>query len=166
MTKVYHRRLTDPDTIREFLIEDELWERISFLGQSKDFDVPIMDEIHWIGLFIKPGTLVGLIMLHEVSAVTTISHINIHKKYRYLSVEAGIAGGHYMLSKTKYSKFIAEIPVTYPDVIKYAMQVGYQKEGTNRKSILVAGKMIDQIHLGITRDEMKTKFIELTKGVI
>ena len=59
-------------------------------------------------------------------------------------------------SPDKYQKLVAQVPVIYPNVIKFTEMAGFQQEGTNRASYRKNGALYDQIWLGITRDEIKS----------
>lgn len=46
-------------------------------------------------------------------------------------------------------KLVAEVPVIYPNVIKFGVKQGWKVEGVNSKSYLKNGQLIDQTYLGI-----------------
>ncbi len=156
-------RLYDSKLIEKFLTQDELWDRISEFGQNKaDFIAPIVDVIEWVGLFNR-NRLFGIIVIHQVTSISCVAHINIQKQDRYkLSTEAGIVGLKYIINETKYLKVNTEVAVIYPQVIKYVESLGFKTEGMNRKSTNKHNVIVDQELFGITRDEIINK---LEKGV-
>ncbi len=149
-------RLHRADLIKQFLTQDELWERIAEYGQSKDDFMPVIDDfIHWVGLF-DDNRLFGIIFLHPHNSTTLIAHINIQKKDRYkLSRKGGIAGLEYIIKNTDYQKVQTETPVIYPKVMLFVESMGFSKEGISRKSINKDTQLVDQVMYGITRQEIK-----------
>lgn len=152
----HYKRLTDAKLIKEFLTEPELWDRVSEYGQeSKDFE-PSMDEImHWIGLYTD-DTLFGIGCIHATNATTAVIHINIQHDYRYkFAVSGGTMLLKYFLRWTDFDKLIAEVPVTYKAVVDFTQSMGFSVEGLNRKSINKDNRLVDQVNLGQTRNEIK-----------
>jgi RimJ/RimL family protein N-acetyltransferase len=148
-------RLYDADLIRDFMIQDELWERISEDGLDKDdFEVPIVDEFHWLGFFAD-DKMVGLFFIHPETLSTCQIHFSIAKQYRRLySLRCALAGFTYLLDETHFSKFNTHVPACYPDVENFVVKLGFTKEGTNRMSINKNNTLIDQYYYGITRGEI------------
>ncbi len=148
-------RLYRADLIKQFLTQDELWERIAEYGQTVDMFVPVIDDsIHWVGLF-DDKRLFGIIFLHPHNSTTMIAHINIQKKDRYkLSRAGGIVGLEYIIENTDYDKVQTETPVIYPNVMKFVESMGFRKEGISRKSINKNTQLVDQVMYGATRQEI------------
>ena len=61
----------------------------------------------------------------------------------------------WIFTTTKYQKVVCEIPVIYRNVKLFAMKAGMKEEGLNRFSYLKNGKIIDQWHLGIAKQEFE-----------
>lgn len=141
----------DHDRIKRILYDDEMWARISEDGQKKELDTEI-EGFDWYGL-IKNGDLTGLLLIHPVLRHTAHCHIHILQQYRDLSYEVGCEIMN-MLSKLKWRKYVTQIPVIYQDVYHFVKKFNWQDEGTNRKSIMKNGHLIDQYYLGITKDEV------------
>lgn len=153
---VYYKRLTDSKIITKFLTEPELWDRVSEYGQqAEDFEAPVTDAWHWIGLYTD-GTLLGIGCIHATNSSTAVVHINIQHKYRHeFAVDGGKLILKYFLRWTDFDKLNAEVPVTYKAVVEFTKSMGFRVEGLNRKSINKHNGLVDQVNLGQTRTEIK-----------
>ena len=153
---IHYTRLLDGNVIKEFLTEPELWDRVSEYGQlAEDFE-PVMDQImHWIGLYTD-DTLFGIGCIHATNSTTAIIHINIQHEYRHeFAVDGGVMLLQYFIHDTEFDKLIAEIPAPYAAVIEFTKSMGFSVEGLNRQSINKHNRLVDQINLVQTRNEIK-----------
>ena len=149
------KRLTDPVLINTTLKDPELFDRISESTQDPDdHELCVDDSIHWIGKFYN-DTLIGISQIHHHNQSTGVIHINVLSPYRK---DHGLMGGimllEYAILHCNYDKYIAEIPIVFPDVMGFAAKCGFIIEGVNRKSVRKGGILVDQIMYGITRDEL------------
>ena len=153
---IHYKRLFEAELIKEFITEPWLWERVSEYGQQpEDFDAPITDAMHWIGLF-EDDRLFGIGLMHGLNNTTVMIHINIQKDDRFkLSTKGGQLILQYFLNETDFQKINAEVPVIFKEVVKFTQSMGFSIEGLNRKSINKHNGLIDQINLGQTRNEVK-----------
>ena len=60
-----------------------------------------------------------------------------------------------MFTETACMKVITHVPEGNPAAYALARRVGMVKEGVNRASIMKNGKLIDQVFLGITKEEFQ-----------
>ena len=168
MREVHYRRLDEEDRelIRSYMTQDELWERISEDGCNKDEYTPPMHELfHWVGMYNNKDEFMGTLFLHPETMHVVNIHFNLSKKYRKLySFLGGQAAFDYMLNCTDFEKFNTTVPLEYPDVVGFLDKLGFTREGLNRKSISKNNIMHDQYYYGMTREEMKNKLTEFTKG--
>ena len=161
---MYHyQRLTDIDTIKTVMTDEEMWERISEDGQDRnDFEALIDDSFHWIGLYCG-DILFGISLIHPHNTSTGVAHINILKPYRR---DHGLQGGLMSLQYAtglEYHKYIAEVADVYPEVVGFIKKLGFIQEGLNRKSIMKGGKLVDQIWFGASITEIQTQIYNLIK---
>jgi RimJ/RimL family protein N-acetyltransferase len=145
--------------IEQFITEDnELWERVSEDGNKKEnFKLSENPYFWWVGCFNKKGVLVGLFWLHHINNASVQIHAHVKKEFREeYSVKCGKEMIKYFVKNFKfYNKLIAEIPVIYKDVIKFTLKFGFKFEGTNRKSVLKNGELLDQNRYGLLKSEVK-----------
>jgi RimJ/RimL family protein N-acetyltransferase len=153
------KHLENLKIVEKFITEDdELWNRISEDGNKKeDFKLQENHYFWWIGCFNKRGVLVGLFWLHHVNNSSIQIHAHVKKEYREeYSFKCGKEIIKYFAKNFKsYNKLIAEIPVIYQDVIKFTLKFGFKFEGTNRKSVLKNGELLDQNRYGLLKSEVK-----------
>jgi len=117
--------------------------------------IPDIARNIWI-IISYNNNVVGLFQLKQVGAVTYEIHVNLLKPFRRLRYYAGFALGDWVLKNTTLNKITTQIPTTSPHVIKFAVDMGFTFEGTNRESYLKNGKICDKLLFGITRNEIKT----------
>ncbi len=144
------------DDLDIILKDPELFDRISEDGQKvEDFIVPF-DQHNLYFLAFNDGELMGVYHLHAHNQSTLVLHCNILEKHRDHATEAGHLVYDWIIEECpeQIQKFIAEIPVVYPEVYYYAKKFGWKDEGINRLSAKKRGQLVDQWRVGITRDEV------------
>lgn len=131
-----------------------LWETIAEDGASPDQWYPDMTEGWLIGS--DDDGLIGLYNVHPKNTVTLQIHpiipVETRGKRAYDSAREVL---DWIFTTTKYQKVVCEIPVIYRNVKLFAMKAGMKEEGINRQSYLKNGKIHDQWHLGIAKQEFE-----------
>lgn len=157
----YYKRTENVNLIESVLFESEMFLRITEDGQLiDDINIEIASHHLWLALYYK-NTLCGIGWIHPLSIATGQVHIHVLQNQRHHAVQCGIMMLDAMLNLTNHEKFNAEIPVVYPDVIKFTEKMGFKQEGVNRSSIYKDGQLVDQIYLGCTRNEMDLNLKQL-----
>jgi hypothetical protein len=135
----------------------EIFERISSHGQNaEEFEIKIDDSNVYL-LIRNKEEIAGLYHLSPHNQQTINMHCNMLKQHRYIANDAGLLVYDWILNdcNKQYTKFITEVPQCYPEVYFYAKRFGFEDEGTNRKSVIKNGTLIDQWRVGITKQEIE-----------
>ena len=144
----------DSELIQSIVKLPELWETIAEDGVSLESWKPNLNE-GWL-LSSDDKGFVGIYNVHPTNGVTLQIHPMMPKSTRgkraYESAQEVL---RWIFTTTKYQKVVCEIPVIYRHVKLFAMKAGMKEEGLNRFSYLKNGKIIDQWHLGIAKQEFK-----------
>lgn len=149
---------TDVDAIKDVFTHPEIWATIAEDNQyPEDFEVDLTKELYMACLV--NGEIIGFYAFAVVNGIELDIHAQIlpkfRKKYSLASGKA-ILDWFFHYAPEKYQKLTAQIPFKYPNVKDFALRIGFQHEGVNRKSYKKDGVIYDQWHLGITRDEIGT----------
>lgn len=150
-------RTYNEEFVRCFITLPEIFDTVSEDGQAPIDFLPDVHNDYWI--VVSDGDdIVGLYFLHAVNTVTLMIHAQILTRYRKeYSKKAGTEVYKWILENIPlaYQKLVTSVPSIYGNVIKYVKYFGFKHEGTNRKSYLKGGEIIDMENYGITRDEVK-----------
>ena len=144
----------DSDLIKKIATLPDLWETIAEDGIDSDKWSPDLTE-GWL-LSSDDMGFVGLYNVHPTNSVTLQIHpmmpMETRGKRAYESAQDIL---RWIFTTTQYQKVVCEIPVIYRNVKLFAMKAGMKEEGINRKSYLKNGKIHDQWHLGIAKQEFE-----------
>jgi len=138
----------------EVIADKELSRRVSddFTNLDK---IELPESDFYFGFFLQ-DECIGFVHLSPDTAVTYSIHINIISGHRDLAIDCAKMFYRFALDtfSPNFQKLIAKVPVTFPDVYRFAKKSGFKDEGLDRKSILRGGVLTDRYILGITREEM------------
>jgi hypothetical protein len=146
----------DKDLIREFMLQDEVWEMFSDDMATKDKYYPDMStKSAWLKVVID-DELAGVVLLDNYNLTTLSLHPYLSRKFRKHSRELIIRVFHiFMRTPDFINKLIVEIPFNRKIVYNLAKKSGFKDEGVNRESHLKNGIYYDQWNLGLTKKEIK-----------
>ena len=157
MMLVEAHRTKNGGLVKELITSPELWDTIAEDGQKpEDFTPDTTDEV-WLVMVSDDDGIVGLYNLHVRTCVTLEIHAHVFPEFRKkYSRDTGLAALTWIRDNApEYHKVIAQIPEIYENVKNFTCSFGFKVEGTNRKSYLKHGKIVDQWLLGITREELE-----------
>jgi len=150
-------RTYNEEFVRCFMSTPEIFDTVSEDGQRPiDFNPDVEKDV-WL-VVVDDEEIIGLYFLHSLTTVTMMIHAQILVRYRAKhSKTAGIEVYKWMLDNLpdECQKFVTSVPALYGNVIKYVKYFGFKHEGTNRKSYLKGGEIVDMENYGITRDEVE-----------
>lgn len=108
-------------------------------------------HFEWLGVY-ENGQLHGVYALVPQNAVTAEIHTCLLPSIRG---KQALQAGKLLLDHlfSKYSKAISYVPATNQKAKFYALMLGFQSEGVNKKSYLKNGMLIDQLLVGLTKGE-------------
>lgn len=149
-------RTYDLDLIREIMFHPGIWETASEDGQEQSEFNPDIFRDCWL-VILADGEEIGVYKFNTHNSVTVEAHANILPEYRsQFGRASGVAALEWLYRNAPgYEKVIAQIPVIYKNVLRFTREFGFKDEGVCRKSYKKNGQIVDRIHLGITRDEIR-----------
>jgi len=130
--------------------EEELFSRIAEDGAP--FIESSFPDSHYIGIY-KDDDLIGFWIVEQVNSSTVNIHINMNAGDRVNNKYCGRDFLRFIFGFEWVNKVIAEVPIIYPEVIKYCENNGLKKEGLLKEHILKNGHFTDCYILGMTRGE-------------
>jgi len=91
----------------------------------------------------------GFACIAPLNYVTAEIHFGVLPEYRYRAVSIGKKVIEWIWENTAFQKVIAQ---THQDrVARFTVAVGFDVEGTNRRSFSKDGELIDQTYLGVQK---------------
>lgn len=150
-------RIYDESVIESVLREPAIFEAVR---EDDCFELLIdVENEAWVEISVN-GLMIGLYNIHPHNATTCEIHAHILPEYRKKhSMDSGKCILKWFLD-TKYHKLIAQVPTCHENVIRFCEAQGFKQEGVNRLSYKKNGKIIDQVMLGMTREEIKAAINE------
>lgn len=139
--------------IKQIITHPSVWGAVSDDGQSPDDYEPVTDDvIYW--LHVEDKESLGLYMLHPHNSVTFEVHTCLLPiAYGEKAKKAAQLCMEWIFRVTPCRKIITNVPESNQLALRYAKKAGLKTEGINRKSFLKGGILLDQVMLGITKEE-------------
>ena len=149
------KRTYNTELITAVMTMPEMWETVAEDGAIAEEYVPNVDDECWIEM-LADGELVGIYRIHAHNSVCAEIHAQIlpHCRKEYGKESGETVLQWFFDNAPWYQKLVAQIPVTYPNVINFTKGQGFKEEGVNRSSYIKNGALVDQVLLGITRSEI------------
>ena len=120
----------------------------------EDYSPRLDEDSRWY-ITYDSGTPVAAFWLRRLNGVTWEAHANVvpslwgDKRGTSLCITALDLA----FEDTEALKFVAHIPDSAPETQTMAIQIGFSREGINKKSFLRDGVLHDQVYFGMTRKE-------------
>jgi hypothetical protein len=139
------------------LNDPEMLERICEGGQSFEFTLDLVRKMgtdgYLLGWYVD-NEIKGFYWIHPYTASILQIHAHFPIENRAHSTNSGEAMLAWLRtnSNEQYQKYMAMIPVCYPDVIGFSVREGLVKEGVLSKAFAKGGNMIDLVILGASRE--------------
>jgi len=144
----------DIDEIRSVFTHPDIWATIAEDNQTPDeFTVDLSSEMY-VAVLVD-GLIIGFYAFRAINGIELDIHAQILPDYRK---KYALASGKLIIdwvfdNLPECHKLTAQIPFLYPNVKEFALKQGLQVEGVNRSSYRKNGKIYNQWHLGITRQD-------------
>lgn len=135
------------------LFDGELTERSCEGEAGKGFK---LNCASLVGAF-EGDKLLGLFMSNMIGKKTCDVHIAFPLKNRKNALSFAKDYVNEVFSKTDINRIETEIPLLYPDVIRFTEKCGFTKEGVKRKNYYKDGKMHNSQIMGILRGDVCQK---------
>ena len=139
------------EIVRSILWNDKIWPHIHEDGQEK-CDPIDHEGFNW--MLVTDDDIAGVFLVHAKNTYCYEMHTCLlpktwgAKAAKFAQILAGWA-----FNETRCKKLVTNVPAYNRAALRFARQGGMVQEGINRKSYLKNGKMIDQIMMGITKEE-------------
>lgn len=145
-------RTYDMALVRQIVMHPAIWPHVHEDNVGDDWQPVAMDEFIW--MLISDPDPIGVFLVHQRNAECYEMHTCLLPE----SWGAKAAAAAQMLLRWAFTdlqcrKMITAVPEYNRAALRFAKAGGMQQEGINRASYLHAGQMIDQIMLGITKEE-------------
>lgn len=159
-TKVSVELTKDSDLINKILNDDSIHALISD-DDTLDYDTDVsgstdVDGIYFLKVIKDEGECIGIIFIHKLNCIMCEIHINILGQHcgDGNATDAGREALKWIFAETQFTKVISHVPVNKESkkVLKLAMFLGAEIEGTITNSFMKHGKIYDQHILGINKE--------------
>jgi len=145
-------RTHDMELVRRVVMHPAIWPHVHEDGTDESWQPEDSDAMHWMA--IRDPEVLGVFLVHQRGAACFEMHTCIFPEA--WGEKAKIAARkllEWAFTETGCQKMITSVPAYNRAALRFAKAGGMQQEGINRASYLHAGQMIDQIMLGITKEE-------------
>lgn len=145
-------RTYDMGKVAEIMSHPAIWPHIHEDGLERP--EPIDHEGFYWMLAVDGNEVAGLFLVHQHSAVCYEMHTMIMPAfYGRKASEAAQSLLRWAFEETDCRKLITNVPAYNRAALRFARANGMREEGINRASFLYGGKLIDQIILGMKKEE-------------
>jgi len=147
---MYLARIYDVDLINSVLMHPSIADHLCD-DNSVGAKVQDAESLEWIGVH-KDGACHGVFLLIPQNAVTVDIHTALLPDVR--GKQSKQAGKLLLdLIFSRYFKAVTSVPSNNRVAAWFAGSLGFKHEGVNRQSFLKNGVLLDQVLMGMTREE-------------
>ena len=115
------------------------------------------EGFHWMLVTSDDGSVGGVFLVHAANSFTYEMHTCLLPSMWGAPAKAAAKLlGDWVFDETACEKLVTKVPVYNRKALRFAKAGGMVEEGNNRASFKRNGTMIDQIILGITKQEWTT----------
>jgi RimJ/RimL family protein N-acetyltransferase len=120
---------------------------------TQDTTLPDLPDLTYLGVY-NPD-LIGFFMLKMQNGICAEVHTCLHPDaWGKIALQAGRALLRFVFD-CGIMKLVSSVPSNNSKALRFALSLGLKQEGVNRQSFLKDGVLLDQIMVGITREEYK-----------
>ena len=120
------RETKDLREINNIILDDEIFQRISEEGDSKDVTIELDEYI-----FLTNEDNTALMIYEELYPKTYECHVQVLKDHRNKAMDFGKEALDWLWDNTEATDIVAEIPECYPDVYNFAIKNGFKDNGVS-----------------------------------
>lgn len=144
-------RTRDMHLVRRIVMDPAIWPHIHEDG-AEDWEPLDHDGFHW--MLVTDPEPAGVFMVHARGAACYEMHTCLLPRlHGEQAARAAQLLAAWSFHETPCRKLITAVPAYNRRARRFALAGGMREEGINRASYLRNGQMIDQIMLGITKEE-------------
>lgn len=134
------------------LIESVLFHPVIFDSISEDGAQQHIPHGHYLGGFVD-DVCVGVVLVNFLSKNVADVHIQVLPEHRKAhALDFGLAARDWLFD-AGLTKLLAQIPFCCENVKNFALKIGFEVEGVNRKRWLKNGQLWDSWYLGCLRGD-------------
>lgn len=145
-------RTHDMALVRQIVTDPAIWPHVHEDGTTDEWEPQDTEDFHWmlvadsepLGVFLVHGRGVACFEMHTCLLPTAWGRKAKQAAQMLLA---------WAFTEASCMKMITAVPEYNRAALRFAKAGGMQQEGINRASYLHAGQMINQIMLGITKEE-------------
>jgi RimJ/RimL family protein N-acetyltransferase len=145
--------MLDAEAIRQIVTNKAIWPHVCDDSvKAEDYQPTIGGGVLW--LQVLDDQSLGLYMVHPHNCVTYEIHTCLLPiAWGTQAKQAAKLVLDWIFQNTPCQKVITHVPENNALALRYAKRAGMAIEGNNRKSFLKNGQLLDQIQLGIMKEE-------------
>jgi len=142
----------DIGLIIDVVTHPSIWPNVSDDSiESEDYS-PTIEGLIWLKVF--DDNLLGIYMIQRHNFINYEIHTcMLPNSWGEKAKQASRLVLDWIFANTECIKLVTHVPEDNPLALRYAKKAGLIVEGNNRKSIMKKGRLLDQIQLGITKEE-------------
>jgi len=153
-------------TIKDRAFADKVIKHQAIYPFCSDDGTPPSHEISMAAYLAQPeiaclkpvinGKSVGMFVFVPFNAITYEVHAGTLPRFRgQRTLEGGQEAVAWMFAHTPCRKVVALIPVVNQPALNLARKLGFVREGRLSQSFLLNGKQVDQMIMGINKEDAK-----------
>jgi RimJ/RimL family protein N-acetyltransferase len=149
--------ITDEECVREFVLHDSIWEKISDDMHDISNYTPDMDDL-WLAV-VEAGVIIGMCSFSLVNSITVQIHPHFPDKWKGKGRNGIIECIDWIKKQAvrRIDKINATIPTCYRSVYNCAKRIGFKDEGVSKSCFLKGDKVYDQYYLGLELKRWEAK---------
>lgn len=148
-------RTHDMALVASIMSDPAIWPHVHEDGTPDDWAPVDHDGFHW--MLVSDGEPLGVFLVHAVNSSCNQMHTCLlPRSWGVQAKEAAQLLLAWAFEDTECRKMITAVPAYNRAALRFAKAGGMVQEGVNRQSFLRNGVMLDQIMLGITKQEWKS----------
>lgn len=146
-------RTHDMALVERLMRHPAVWPHLHDDGTPEDWAPIDHDSIYWMLLTVE-GAPVGVFLVHPLNSYCFEMHTCLlPNAWGSPAGQAVKLLGRWVFGETACRKLVTNVPAYNRLALRFAKAGGLQQEGINRASYMHDGEMLDQIVLGITKEE-------------
>lgn len=146
-------RTHDMEVVAAIMSHPAIWPHVAEDGADKPDPVD-HDSLNWMLITDDNGNAAGAFLVFARGQVCYEMHTMILPEYWGVRASAAAqALLEWAFTETDCQKMVTSVPANNRAALRFAIANGMHHEGVNRASYLRGGQLIDQISLGITKQE-------------
>lgn len=146
-------RTHDMELVERLMRHPRVWPHLHDDGTPEDWKPIDHEAIYWM-LVTVAGAPLGVFLVHPVNSFCFEMHTCLWPElWGVQAHRAALLLGDWVFSDTVCRKMITNVPAYNRRALRFAKAGGMRQEGINRASFMRRGEMLDQIVLGVTKEE-------------